>query len=173
MHLNRAQLIGNVTRDPELRTTANGQSVCTFGVATNMQWTDQQGQKQQRAEFHNVVAWGKLADICKQYLAKGRRIFAEGRLQTREWETQDAQKRRTTEIVLDNMIMLDRAGVMPHPASSVSPSMTPSAEPSAIPLHEPANHEPINHVAPPPLSPNQVLDQGVGDQEIRLEDIPF
>ncbi|MBD3250956.1 single-stranded DNA-binding protein, partial [Candidatus Uhrbacteria bacterium] len=108
MSLNRAQLIGNVTRDPEVRTTTTGQSVANFSVATNAQWTDAQGQKQERSEFHNIVAWGKLGEICGQYLAKGRRVYVEGRLQTRDWETQDGQKRQRTEIVADNVIMLDR-----------------------------------------------------------------
>src|SRR5688572_26712958 len=111
MDLNRAMIIGNVTRDPELRTTATGQNVCSFGIATNQQWTDAQGVKRQRAEYHNIVAWGKLAEICGQYLGKGRKVYVEGRLQTREWETQDAQKRQRTEIVADNMILLDRKDV--------------------------------------------------------------
>ncbi len=151
MDLNRAQLIGNVTRDPELRTTTTGQNVCSFGIATNQQWTDQGGQKQQRTEFHNVVAWGKLAEICSQYLGKGRKVFLEGRLQTREWEAQDGQKRRTTEIVADNMIMLDRAGA-PAPGG---PAPTGIPSPAA-----PAQSEPT-------------IDKGIGDQEIRIEDIPF
>jgi single-strand DNA-binding protein len=154
MDLNRAQLIGNVTRDPESRTTATGQHVCSFGIATNYSWTDQQGQKQQRAEFHNVVAWGKLAEICAQYLAKGRRVFLEGRLQTRDWEAQDGTKRRTTEIIAENMIMLDRAPATgaPHP---VEPTIVPTG---------PAATEPSSAAA---------LDKGIGDQEIRVEDIPF
>ena len=89
MDLNRAQLIGNVTRDPESRSTPSGQNVCSFSIATNSQWTDAQGQKQTRAEYHNIVAWGKLADICAQYLSKGKKVFLEGRLQTREYTTQD------------------------------------------------------------------------------------
>ncbi|MCX6807742.1 MAG: single-stranded DNA-binding protein [Patescibacteria group bacterium] len=104
--LNLAQIIGNLTRDPELRQTPNGQSVCTVGVATNRSWTDQSGQKQEQAEFHNVVVWGKLAEICAQYLKKGQKVYFAGRMQTREWEGQDGQKRRTTEIVADQMIML-------------------------------------------------------------------
>jgi single-strand DNA-binding protein len=108
MNLNRAMIIGNLTRDVELRTTASGQNVATFGVATNHAWTDSSGQKQERAEFHNVVAWGKLAEICNSFLAKGRKVYVEGRLQTREWESQDGTKRNRTEIVADNMIMLDR-----------------------------------------------------------------
>lgn len=148
MDLNRATLIGNVTRDPELRTTGTGQSVATFSVATNMQWTDAQGQKQSRPEYHNIVAWGKLADICKQYLVKGKKIFLEGRIQTREWEAQDGTKKRTTEIVAENMIMLDRGG---SPASSGSGA-----------LQEPTIE---------PLAPAE--DKGIGGQEIRVEDIPF
>jgi single-strand DNA-binding protein len=149
MDLNRAQLIGNVTRDVELRTTTTGQNVCSFGVATNQQWTDQQGQKQQRTEFHNIVAWGKLAEICGQYLGKGRKVFLEGRLQTREWEAQDGQKRRTTEIVADNMIMLDRAPVGGPGAQRVVEPNAPTIEP--------------------------IVDKGIGgsEQEIKIEDIPF
>ncbi len=165
MDLNRAQLIGNVTRDPELRSTASGQSVCTFGVATNMQWTDAQGQKQQRAEFHNIVAWGKLADICKQYLGKGRRLFAEGRLQTRDWEGQDGQKRRTTEIILDNMIMLDRAGDVARAPQFASPNVS---DLSTVTPDAPQATAPST-----PSSVAVALDQGIGDQEIRVEDIPF
>lgn len=152
MDLNRAQLIGNVTRDPESRTTPSGQTVCNFGVATNFQWTDTQGQRQQRAEFHNIVAWGKLAEICGQYLTKGKKIFLEGRLQTREWEAPDGAKRRTTEIVADNMIMLDRGGAPAPGGQTVAPT-----EPTISPLP----------------STGAALDKGVGDQEIRVEDIPF
>lgn len=151
MDLNRATLIGNVTRDPELRSLPSGQNVATFGVATNMMWTDAQGQKQQRTEFHNIVAWGKLADICKQYLNKGKKIFIEGRLQTREWEAQDGAKKMRTEIVAENMIMLDRGG-----APGSSPTYTPT-----------------NNAAPQASTPSSTVDHGVGEQEIRIEDIPF
>jgi len=108
--LNRAQLIGNVTRDPEVRQTPNGQSVASFSVATNSSWTDKMGQKQEKAEFHNVVAWGKLAEICQQYVKKGRKIYIEGRMQTRDWTGEDGQKRSRMEIVAENVILLDRAG---------------------------------------------------------------
>jgi single-strand DNA-binding protein len=108
MNLNRAMIIGNLTRDPEVRTTPSGQQVANFGVATNHTWTDSAGQKQEKTEFHNIVAWGKLADICGQFLAKGRKVYVEGRIQTREWEGQDGVKRFRTEIVTENMIMLDR-----------------------------------------------------------------
>lgn len=108
--LNKAMIIGNLTRDPELRTTPNGQQVASFGVATNRQWKNQQGETQEQAEFHNVVVWGKLAEICNQYLAKGRRAYFEGRLQTQQWEAQDGTKRSRTEIVADDMILLDSRG---------------------------------------------------------------
>ena len=86
MNLNKAMIIGNLTRDPELRNTANGQAVASFSVATNLVWTDQSGQQQKKVEFHNIVAWQKLADICRQYLKKGSKIYIEGRLQTKNWE---------------------------------------------------------------------------------------
>lgn len=113
-------VIGNLTRDPELKSTPSGRSVCSFGVATNQVWTDQQGQRQERAEFHNIVAWGKLAEICGQYLVKGKKIYIEGRLQTRDWEGQDGVKRYRTEIIAENMIMLDRAGAKPEGIGSTS-----------------------------------------------------
>ncbi|PIR74633.1 MAG: single-stranded DNA-binding protein [Candidatus Magasanikbacteria bacterium CG10_big_fil_rev_8_21_14_0_10_47_10] len=120
MDLNRATILGRITRDPELRTTTTGQPVCTLSIATNKAWTDQNGVKQERAEFHNCVMWGKLADIAGQYLSKGRRVYVEGRLQTRDWTGQDGVKRYRTEIVCDNMIMLDgpkgSGGGAPAPA---------------------------------------------------------
>ena len=110
MSLNRAQLIGNLTRDPELKQIPGGQAVASFGVATNFTWTDQSGQKQEKVEFHNIIAWRKLAEICGQYLKKGSKVFIEGRLQTSSWEGEDGVKRYRTEIVADNMIMLDAKG---------------------------------------------------------------
>ena len=110
MDLNKAMIIGRLTRDPEVRTTPSGQNVASFGVATNMTWTDKSGQKQEKVEYHNVVTWRKLADICGQYLKKGSKVYIEGRLQTRNWEGQDGAKRNRTEIVADNMIMLDSRG---------------------------------------------------------------
>jgi len=110
MSLNRVQLIGNLTRDPEMKQIPGGQTVTSFGLATNFTWTDSSGEKQSKAEFHNLVAWRKLAEICGQYLRKGSKIYAEGRIQTRDWEGEDGVKRYRTEITLDNMIMLDKKG---------------------------------------------------------------
>lgn len=112
MSLNKVQLIGNLTRDPELRQIPGGSTVATFSIATNFTWTDQSGQKQEKTEFHNIVAWRKLAEICGQYLKKGSKVYIEGRLQTRDWEGEDGVKRYKTEIIAENMIMLDKKGAM-------------------------------------------------------------
>jgi len=105
--LNRAQLIGNLTRDPELRYTPNGTAVCSFSIATNRNWTTDTGEKKDEAEFHRIVAWNKLAEICSQFLVKGRKVYVEGRLVTRSWNAQDGTQRNTTEIVISDMILLD------------------------------------------------------------------
>lgn len=108
--LNRVQLIGNLTRDPELRYTPNGTAVCSFGLATNRSWKTDAGEKHDEAEFHNIVAWNKLAELCSQFLVKGRKVFVEGRLATRTWTGQDGAQRNRTEIVISDMILLDSSG---------------------------------------------------------------
>ncbi len=109
--LNKAMIIGNLTRDPELRYTPNGQGVVSFSVATNRRWNDSAtSESKEEVEFHNIVAWGKLAEICNQYLVKGKKVYMEGRLQTRSWEGQDGVKRTRTEIIASDMRMLDRKG---------------------------------------------------------------
>lgn len=105
--LNKVQLIGNLTRDPELRYTPSGTAVCSFGMATNRNWTTDQGEKKEEAEFHRIVSWNKLAELCSQFLVKGRKVYVEGRLQTRNWTAQDGTQRNSTEVVIDNMILLD------------------------------------------------------------------
>lgn len=147
MDLNRATILGRLTRDPEVRSTPSGQSVSTIGIATNRVWTDRSGVKQEKVEFHNCVLWGKLADIAGQYLSKGRRVYVEGRIETRDWVGQDGVKRYKTEIVVDNLIMLDgpRGGGAPQGGVTYEP-------------------EPL------PQSPS---DMGSGDEEIKVEDIPF
>ena len=108
--LNKVMLIGNLTRDPNLRYTPSNTAVCSFGIATNRSWSPSDGgEKQERVEFHNIVAWSKLADICGQLLHKGDKIYVEGRLQTRDWKGEDGAERKTTEIVIDNMILLRSA----------------------------------------------------------------
>ena len=105
--LNKVQLIGNLTRDPELRYTPTGAAVCTIGLATNRTWVTESGEKKEESEFHRVVAWNKLAELCSQLLTKGRKIYVEGRLRTNSWQTQDGTQRSTTEIIIEDMIILD------------------------------------------------------------------
>jgi single-strand DNA-binding protein len=105
--LNKVILIGNLTRDPELRYTPQGTAVCTLGLATNRQWVTESGEKKEDVEFHRLVAWNKLAEICSQLLTKGRKTYVEGRLQTRSWQAQDGTQKTTTEIVISDMIILD------------------------------------------------------------------
>ena len=149
MDLNRATLIGNVTRDPESRATPSGQTVCTFGIATNRQWKDKNtNEVKKQAEFHNMVVWGRLAETCQQYLKKGSRIYAEGRIQTRTWDDPTGQKKNRTEIVLENMIMLDKAGA----------SRAPGAAPAA----------PQSNAADFPAPSTDA-----SEPEINVEEIPF
>ena len=96
--VNKAILVGNLGRDPELRHTPNGQAVVNFTLATSENWTDKSGERQERTEWHRIVVWGKTAEMCNQYLSKGRTVYVEGRIQTREWEDKDGNKRYTTEI---------------------------------------------------------------------------
>jgi len=100
-------LIGNLTRDPELRYTPSGTAVCSFSIATNRSWTNDAGEKKDEVEFHRIVAWNKLAELCSQFLVKGRKVFVEGRLQTRSWAAQDGTQKQTTEIIISDMILLD------------------------------------------------------------------
>lgn len=140
MDLNKVQIIGRLTRDPEVRTTPGGKSVCSFSVATGFSWTDQSGQKKEQTEFHNVVAWGKLGDIIGQYMKKGRQIYIEGRLQTTSWDDKTSgQKRYKTEIVAENMIMLggkpgEAAG---SPAAAAMPQAARASDGGAQPSPAP------------------------------------
>lgn len=124
MDLNRATIIGRLTRDPELRSLPSGRSVASFSVATNRQWTGTDGQKQKQVEYHNIVAWSRLAETASQYLKKGSQVYVEGHIQTREWTAQDGSKKNRTEIICDNFIML---GSRPAGEGSFGGGNTPSA----------------------------------------------
>jgi single-strand DNA-binding protein len=150
MDLNRATILGRLTRDPEVRSTPSGQSVANLGIATSRVWTDNNGVRQEKPEYHNVVMWGKLADIAGQYLSKGRRVYLEGRLETRDWTGQDGVKRYRTEIIADNLIMLDG----PRGASA-------SSAPSSAGDDVSYSSESSNNSRP------------LADDEIKVEDIPF
>lgn len=162
MSLNRAQIIGNLTRDPELRQIPGGQTVASFSVATNFTWTDQSGQKQDKAEFHNIVAWRKLAEICGKYLKKGTKVFVEGRIQTRDWEGEDGVKRYRTEITADNMIILDKKGDAVYNAASA----TTQAAHGGIESNSGGGAEADSGMA------NSANNLPV-EEEITVEDLPF
>ena len=106
--LNKVMLIGNLGCDPELRHTSNGLAVANFRMATNEKWNDKNGQKQERTEWHRIVAWGKLAETCEKHLSKGRQIYLEGSLGTKQWEDRDGNKRQTTEIIARNIVFIGR-----------------------------------------------------------------
>ena len=108
--VNKVILIGNLGKDPELRYTSSGVAVATFSVATNESWKDPDGNPQEKTEWHNVVAWRKLAEICGEYLKKGSKLYLEGRLQYRTYDDKNGVKRYVTEIVMDQMVMLDSRG---------------------------------------------------------------
>lgn len=149
MDLNKVMLIGRLGQDPEVRTTPTGIPVANFSLATGRVWTDQAGQKQEKTEFSNIVAWRRLAEICGQYLHKGSKIYLEGRLETRTWDDQSGVRHWRTEVIADNMIMLDRKG------DSAGPR--PSSEPP-LPAETPGMSNPMAEST---------------EEEINVEDIPF
>lgn len=161
--LNRVQLIGNLTRDPELRYTPSGTAVTSFGIATNRSWTTDQGEKHDETEFHNIVAWAKLAELCSQFLIKGRKVYVEGRLTTRSWTSQDNQQKTRTEIVIDDMILLDSKGQ--GAGTQRGRSDEGSDQPAAQPKRETKKETTEDKQSVP--------EQPVSDEEIAPDDIPF
>lgn len=126
MNLNKAFVIGNLTRDPELKTLPSGTIVTSFSIATNRMWTSQNGEKKQDTQFHNIVAFGKTAEIANQYLKKGSLVCVEGRIQTRSWDGQDGSKRYRTEIVVERLQLGPRrTGESSTPPSSEAPGEAP------------------------------------------------
>ena len=164
--LNRVELIGNLTRDPELRYTPSGAAVCSFGIATNRSWTTDTGEKHEETEFHNIVAWNKLAEICSQFLTKGRKVYVEGRLATRKWTGQDGQQRTTVEIVISDMILLDNKG---GGAGAVVSTDMESPEEKEKPAPKKAEKKPAKEEkAEEPTSNDEDAEE-----EVTPEDIPF
>ena len=150
---NQAIIMGNLTRDPELRTTPSGQSVASFAVATNRNWTDPSGEKKEAVEYHEIVAWGKLGELVSNYLSKGRKVLVTGRLQTRSWET-DGVKRQKTEIVATDINFLDRAG-------------------EGGGDYTPPTSAPAGDTKKPAKKTDDVIIEDMGEGEINLDDIPF
>lgn len=164
--LNRAQIVGNLTRDPEMRYTPNGQGVCNFSVATNRRWKDKDGNNQEQTEFHNAVAWGKLAEFASQWLHKGNRVYVEGRLQTRNWESQDGSKKNRTEIVVENFIPLTPKGE----ASNNSFSANDSGDVEEFPIKKEETEKP-KEKSKKEKETSDSDDSGL--EEINLDEIPF
>jgi single-strand DNA-binding protein len=165
---NRTDIVGNVSRDPELRTTGSGQQVLTLGVATNDRWKDKSsGEDRERSEFHNVVIWGNLAEEVERHIKKGNRVYVTGRVQTRSWETQDGSKRYTTEVVADSVLLLgikNASASESISAEATSAQKTESTAPSSAPAPA-AEKEPVAAGAPAP--------EVQYSSEIKVEDLPF
>jgi len=162
--LNRVQLIGNLTRDPELRYTPSGTAVCSFGLATNRSWTTDTGEKHEETEFHRIVSWNKLAELCSQFLVKGRKVYVEGRLSTRSWTGQDGQQRSATEVVIDDMILLDSKGsgsTVRSDEGGNQTSQTKSAPKKEEKVEKKEKKEPVEE------------DSAPGNEDISPDDIPF
>lgn len=158
MNLNKAFVLGNLTRDPELRQTTSGQAVCSFGLATNRFYTDSAGQRQEQTEFHNIVTWGRQAEIAHQYLRKGSLVLIEGRIQTRSWQDQQGNKRYRTEVVAERM--------------QLGPRGTTAAGGNSAPFREPPNLDQGSQKFAKEEPPIIELPEDEGE-EINVRDIPF
>lgn len=161
MNVNKVILVGRLTRDPDMRTTPGGQSVVTLSMATNNFWTDKSGTRQEKTEFHNVVLWGRLAEIAGQYLTKGQECFIEGRMQTREYTAKDGTQRRITEVVGESMQLGSRA--------------QGSAQGGAPRTFAPAGQGNNNQAAPQAPVEEEIPTINLDDEkeEIKIEDVPF
>ncbi|MCX6806595.1 MAG: single-stranded DNA-binding protein [Candidatus Berkelbacteria bacterium] len=166
--LNKVMLVGNLTRDPELRYTPSGKSVCSFGMATNRRWKGASGEMEEAVEFHDIVVWGKLAEIISQILKKGNKAYVDGRLQTRSWEGQDGIKRQKTEVVMENFIPLYSKGGMTKteteiaeiPSETLAPEITEKKEKEKEPAKEKTKSD-------------KKAKKESDEEEIDLDDIPF
>jgi single-strand DNA-binding protein len=194
--LNKVTLIGNLTRDPELRYTPAGTAVCTMGLATNRSWTTQTGETKEETEFHRIVAWNKLAELCAQLLTKGRKVYVEGRLSTHSWTGQDGNQRTTTEIVIEDMILLDSkrpireetteapvpvepapaaAPVASQPAVSPPAASATSSDQSGKPAKKKTSVKSKEETPPQEAKKKEeaTAEESSGSEDITPEDIPF
>ncbi len=191
--LNKVMLIGNVTRDPELRYTPQGNAVATFGLATNRSWKTESGEIREEAEFHRLVAWNKLAELCSQLITKGRKIYVEGRLQTRTFTGSDNAQHTITEIVIDDMILLDSrmagqggapaggAGFVPAAAPVKSEEVAAPEEVAAAPVAAADDAKPKKGKGKKAEEPKAASAESSGepkevapvDEKVDLDDIPF
>jgi single-strand DNA-binding protein len=160
--LNLVQLIGNLTRDPELRYTGNGTPVVTFGIATNRSWKGQDGNVEEAAEFHNIVAWNKMAEICNQLLAKGMKIYIQGSLNTRSWQDDTGVTKYKTEVRVEDMILLDDKGRKGFGSGSGVPADSEVSEDAEV--DQPKNSKSVSE---------DVEVEEVKEDEDPLADLPF
>ncbi len=170
MNLNKVFLIGRLTQDPQVRTTPSGQMVCSFGLATNRIWTNQQtNERQEKTDYHNIVLWQRLAEIASQYLTKGSLVFIEGRIQTRSWQDQEGNKRTRTEIVAEN-IQLGPKNLQSGTQIAISETKeTPTEE---IPVIE--EESPPENPAPTQTNTQEKnIKEEENEEEIDVKDIPF
>lgn len=179
MNLNKAIIVGRLTREPELRALPSGQNVVSLSVATNRVWKDPSGNKQEAVEYHNISAFGRLADICSQYLNKGQLVLIEGRIQTRSWEDQGGNKKYRTEIVADNMQMgprregaQNRNENMPTPSAPRQTANQPTISQDDIPIIE--AEEQINSKEESiSAETNELKDDLDTQNEVDVKNIPF
>lgn len=173
--LNKVILIGNLTRDPELRYTPQGNAVCSFGLATNRSWQPQDGgERREETEFHRCVSWNKLAELCSQLLSKGRKVYLEGRLQTRSWDAQDGTKKTVTEVVIEDMIVLDSrreqtvSGELAEEPSQESQGVAKEGEAvvEASPGHRAAKSTTAK-------TATKTAPKAEGLEDLNIDDIPF
>jgi len=181
--LNQAEVIGNMTKDPELRQTTNGNNVCSFSVATNFSWKSRDGQQQEKTEFHNIVAWGALAESLNQSCKKGRKVYIQGRLQTRSWDTPDGNKRYTTEIIADKALALGvpDAQIGAPEGSAMAGTSAPAGQPApGNPFGSQVNVSNVTPAPSAPAAPASTPNNAVTDvpkvnyeSEVKPEDLPF
>ncbi len=170
--LNKVFLIGNLTRDVELKYTAQGTAVATFGLATNRSWVGPDGQRQEDATFHRIVAWSKLAEICQQLLFKGRKVFIEGRIQTRKWTGQDGQEREVTEIVAENMMILDNRQQPNSPSAPIEEDIVVADEtPEEAPIKSEKVEKPSDEKDEKTAKKTETKKEK--EEVVEIDDIPF
>ena len=167
--LNRVQLIGNLTRDPELRYTPSGAAVCSFSIATNRAWTTDSGEKHEEAEFHRIVSWNKLAELCSQFLTKGRKVFVEGRLSTRSYTAQDGTPKSITEIVISDMILLDSK----RPESTTTEAEAPEEKPFDSAQGKPAEEKKVEKKKQVKETKGKEETEDTAPLDVPPDDIPF
>lgn len=173
--LNKVMLIGNLTRDPELRYTPNGVAVCSFGLATNRRWTTQDGQTKEEAQFHRIVAWNRLAELCAQLLAKGRRVYVEGRLQYREWTGSDNVKRQSAEVIIEDMIILDSRSSSgeEHLEEVLEPEVEAAQSEAEASDTETTVAKPVTEETATPTGSSEKQSDKSEESEEKKDDIPF